>query len=88
MDKCLSVSTNKDDFRTTQPKPVFILKGVVQRKMKIHSLSTHHYGDGGGGGVKCLSPQNTWDVIKQQKENTTCLHTAPVVSSKCLEAPT
>ena len=54
--------------------------------------------------VKCLSPHDTFgvlgvnsvsaivttssDVIKQQEENITCLHTAHVVSSNCPEAPT
>ena len=30
--------------------------------MKLHSLSTHRYADGEGGGGGCLSPQNTSGV--------------------------
>ena len=35
------------------------IKGIVDPKMKIPALSTHHYAD---GWVKCLSPQNTFGV--------------------------
>ena len=70
--------------------------------MKIHSLSTRHYAD--GGRVKCLSPQHnsvtadsdTLEVdgvgdfrCNNTTENyPTCTHAALVVSYKCPQAPT
>ena len=38
----------------------FLIKVIVLWKKKIHSLSTHHYAD--GGWVKCFSPLNTSGV--------------------------
>ena len=69
--------------------------------MKMYSLSTHHYADGGVGevieqntlgvsGVNGVAAKMTpsLDVIQQRKKNITCLHTACLVSSKCPQALT
>ena len=39
---------------------MFLLKGIIHRKMKTHSLPTRHYADGGVGEVLCA--QNTFGV--------------------------
>ena len=41
------------------------LKGIVQRKIKIHSLSPHHHADGRGGEVleldTCMTPHEQYE---------------------------
>ena len=75
---------------------------MVHQKMKMYSLSTHHYADEGLGEVfesskhSVAAKSNTIEVngdlffkgIKTTDKNIKCLHTAPVVASKCLLAPT
>ena len=41
------------------------LKGIVHRKMKMHSLATHHDADGGVGEV-CESTEHFWSLRGKQ----------------------
>ena len=66
-------------------------RGIVHLKTKIHSLSTHHYANGGvgvSGGNSIGAESNTIEVncvlfFRRNKttEKTTCLHPARVMSS-------